>query len=212
MSAIKQLQQPADQSPAPENGRVAPPRRKRNAEVRSREHLEPIEVTKLCRAARKNGRYGHRDAALIRFMYRHGLRVSEVCALRWDAISLEAATVSVCRLKRGTPSVHPLRGPELRDLRELRRDWPDTSYVFCSERGGPLTARTVRDIVARAGVGAKLPMPVHPHMLRHALGYYLAGLGFDTRAIQAYLGHKSITHTVRYTELSPERFKAFFRD
>ena len=212
MSENNHLQQPADQAPAPVNGRVPPPKRRRNADVRSREHLEPIEVTKLARAARQNGRYGHRDAALIRMMYRHGLRVSEVCALRWDAISLEAATMAVSRLKSGTPSVHPLRGPELRDLREIKRDWPDSPYVFCSERGGPLTARTVRDIVARAGMAAKLPMPVHPHMLRHALGYYLAGLGFDTRAIQAYLGHKSITHTVRYTELNPDRFKAFFRD
>ncbi len=212
MNTIKQLSPPAERAPAPENGRVPPPRRRRNADVRSREHLEPAEVTKLARAARQAGRYGHRDAALIRMMYRHGLRVSEVCALRWDAISLEAATMAVSRLKRGTSSVHPLRGPELRDLREIKRDWPDSPYVFVTERGGPLTPRTVRDIVARAGVAAKLPMPVHPHMLRHALGYYLAGLGFDTRAIQAYLGHKSITHTVRYTELSPDRFKAFFRD
>ncbi|MGH8227341.1 MAG: tyrosine-type recombinase/integrase [Steroidobacteraceae bacterium] len=212
MSTVKHLQQSGHQQPATENGRVAPPRRKRNAELRSREHLEPREVTRLILAAKRSGRYGHRDAALIRLVYRHGFRVSELCALRWDAISLESATLAVSRLKRGTPSVHPLRGPELRDLREIKRAWPDSAYVFCSERGGPLSARTVRDIVARAGIAAKLPMPVHPHMLRHALGYYLAGLGFDTRAIQAYLGHRSITHTVRYTELSPDRFKAFFRD
>lgn len=212
MSRISHLSQPGESAPISENGRVAPPRRKRNAELRSREHLEPREVTRLILAAKRNGRYGHRDAAIVRLMYRHGFRVSELCALRWDAISLESATISVNRVKRGTPSVHPLRGPELRDLREIKREWPDSAYVFASERGGPLSARTVRDIVARAGIEAKLPMPVHPHMLRHALGYYLAGLGFDTRAIQAYLGHRSITHTVRYTELSPERFKSFFRD
>jgi type 1 fimbriae regulatory protein FimE len=212
MSANNGLAPPAEQVPMRENGRVAPPRRRRNAEVRSREHLEPGEVTKLIVAAKRTGRYGRRDAALIRFMFRHALRVAEACSLRWDAISLAAATLSVSRLKRGTPSVHPLRGPELRDLREIKREWPDAPYVFCSERGGPLTARTVRDIVARAGIAAQLPMPVHPHMLRHSLGYYLANLGFDTRAIQAYLGHRSITHTVRYTELSPDRFKAFFRD
>lgn len=212
MSDDKYLPLRCRPDPATENGRVAPPKRKRNAELRSREHLEPREVTRLILAAKRNGRYGHRDAALIRLMYRHGLRVSEACALRWDAISLESATLAVSRLKRGTPSVHPLRGPELRELREIKREWPDSAYVFASERGGPLTPRTVRDIVARAGIEAKLPMPVHPHMLRHALGYYLAGLGFDTRAIQAYLGHRSITHTVRYTELSPERFKSFFRD
>lgn len=212
MSRISKLPQPAQRSPAIENGRVAPPKRRRNAELRSREHLEPGEVAKLLLAAKRNGRYGQRDAAIIMLMYRHGFRVSEACSLRWDAINLESATISVSRLKRGTPSVHPLRGPELRALREIKREWPDSPYVFCSERGGPLTARTMRDIVARAGIAAKLPMPIHPHMLRHALGYYLAGLGFDTRAIQAYLGHRSITHTVRYTELSPDRFKTFFRD
>jgi len=212
MSANNGLAPPAEQVPMRENGRVAPPRRRRNADVRSREHLEPGEVTRLIRAAGRSGRYGSRDSALVLLLYRHGLRVSEACSLRWDAVSFEAATLAVSRLKRGTPSTHPLRGPELRALHRLRRDWPDSPYVFCSERGGPLTARTARDIVARAGASAGLPLTVHPHMLRHALGYYLASHGQDTRAIQAYLGHRSITHTVRYTELSPDRFKAFFRD
>jgi site-specific recombinase XerD len=70
----------------------------------------------------------------------------------------------------------------------------------------------VRKIVARAGEVAKIGFPVHPHMLRHAAGYYLANRGEDTRSIQAYLGHANITHTVRYTELSPERFKGFWND
>jgi site-specific recombinase XerD len=55
-------------------------------------------------------------------------------------------------------------------------------------------------------------MKIHPHMLRHACGFKLANDGVDTRTIQAYLGHKSIQHTVRYTELAPTRFKEFFRD
>ena len=66
--------------------------------------------------------------------------------------------------------------------------------------------------MARAGVAAGLPFPVHPHMLRHAAGFKLANDGQDTRAIQHYLGHKNIAHTVRYTELSPERFKGFWQD
>ena len=212
MSENNHLQQPADQAPAPVNGRVSPPRRRRNADVRSREYLEQREVTALIAAAGRSGRYGSRDKTLCLLMFRHGLRVSEACALRWDAVDLAAGLLHVARLKHGVPSTHPLRGPELRALRELRRDWPDSPYVFCSERGGPLTARTVRDIVARAGVAAKLPMPVHPHMLRHSIGFKLANAGQDTRSIQLYLGHKSITHTVRYTELSAERFKSFFRD
>jgi site-specific recombinase XerD len=64
----------------------------------------------------------------------------------------------------------------------------------------------------RAGVDAKLAFKAHPHMLRHACGYALANKGHDTRALQAYLGHRNIQHTVRYTELSPTRFKDFWRD
>jgi type 1 fimbriae regulatory protein FimE len=70
----------------------------------------------------------------------------------------------------------------------------------------------VRKLVLRAGRAAGLAFPVHPHMLRHACGYKLANEGHDTRAIQHYLGHKNIQHTVRYTELSPARFKDFWKD
>ncbi len=97
-------------------------------------------------------------------------------------------------------------------MRRLRREYPETPYVFVTERKGPLTASTVRKMVARAGREAKLPFPVHPHMLRHACGYKLANDGHDTRAIQHYLGHKNIQHTVRYTELSANRFKDFLKD
>jgi type 1 fimbriae regulatory protein FimB/type 1 fimbriae regulatory protein FimE len=94
----------------------------------------------------------------------------------------------------------------------LRGDWPESSYVFVSERGGPMTTSNVRKVIARLGAAARIPFPVHPHQLRHALGYMLANAGHDTRAIQHYLGHKNIRHTVRYTELAPDRFKTFFRD
>src|SRR6516164_1218366 len=64
----------------------------------------------------------------------------------------------------------------------------------------------------RLGEAAKMPFPIHPHMLRHACGFKLANDGHDTRALQHYLGHKNIQHTVRYTELAPDRFKDFWRD
>jgi type 1 fimbriae regulatory protein FimB/type 1 fimbriae regulatory protein FimE len=66
--------------------------------------------------------------------------------------------------------------------------------------------------MARAGEQAKLPFPVHPPMLRHARGYKHANEGHDTRTLQHYLGHENIQHTVRYTELVPDRFKNFWRD
>jgi type 1 fimbriae regulatory protein FimB/type 1 fimbriae regulatory protein FimE len=124
-----------------------------NATRRPREYLTVKEVTKLINGARERSRYGHRDATMILVAYRHGLRVSELCALRWD-------------------------------------------QVDCSREQG----------------GSEFPFPVHPHMLRHACGYKLANDGQDARALQHYLGHKNIQHTVRYTELSPERVRSFWED
>jgi type 1 fimbriae regulatory protein FimB/type 1 fimbriae regulatory protein FimE len=210
MSRIIELHRTSKMGKIPQ--RTPPPRRRRNAEVRSREYLSPAEVDRLIAAAKGSGRHGHRDATLILLMYRHALRVGEVVALRRDQVDLEQGLLHVARLKNGTPSVHPLRGPELRALRKLFRDYPDSPYVFCSERKGPITTATVRKMIARAGEVAGLGFPAHPHMLRHATGYYLASKGHDTRAIQSYLGHRNIQHTVRYTELSPERFNGFWRD
>jgi integrase len=189
-----------------------PPRRTSNLDRRTREYLTPAEVEKLLQASSQVGRHGARDRTLILLAYRHGLRVSELVTLRWEQIDLKAGLVHVSRLKNGVASTHPIRGPELRALRELRRDYPETPYLFVTERGGPMTPATARKLIARAGDLAKLPFPIHPHMLRHSAGYKLANEGHDTRSIQQYLGHRNITHTVRYTELSPERFKGFWKD
>jgi type 1 fimbriae regulatory protein FimE len=180
-----------------------PPRRQSNRDRRTREYLTPAEVEKLLQASGKVGRHGARDRTLILLAYRHGLRVSELVTMRWDQIDFKAGSMHVNRLKNGLASTHPIRGVELRALRELRRDYPDSPYVFVTEREGPMTRAAARKLIARAGELAKLPFPIHPHMLRHACGYNLASEGQDTRAIQQYLGHKNITHTVRYTELSP---------
>jgi type 1 fimbriae regulatory protein FimE len=204
----KALQPRSRAAPSPS----IPPRRQSNLDRRTREYLTPAEVEKVLQASGKVGRHGARDRTLILLAYRHGLRVSELVTMRWEQIDLKAGLAHVSRLKNGTPSTQPIRGPELRALRELRRDYPDSPYLFVTERDGPMTPATARKIIARAGELAKLPFPIHPHMLRHACGFKLAGEGQDTRAIQQYLGHKNITHTVRYTELSPERFKSFWKD
>ena len=192
--------------------RSAPPLKRPNEESRSREYLTPTEVDRLIAAAGSLGRHGHRNATLILLVFRHGLRVSELVSLRWEQVDLKQGALHVRRRKNGAPSTHPLHGPEIRSLRKLARDYPDTPYVFVTERKGPLTDSSVRKIVARAGESAKLGFPVHPHMLRHSTGFKLANDGQDTRAIQQYLGHKNIQHTVRYTELSSERFKGFWDD
>ena len=198
--------------PTPESGKVAPPRRVANRERRTREHLTPQEVDKLIKAASRVGRHGHRDSTLILIAFRHGLRVSELVALRWDQVDLEEGLLHVSRLKNGVPSTHPLRGPEIRALRRLRREYGLSPYVFTTERRGTIIDSSVRKIIARAGEHAKLGFPVHPHMLRHACGFKLANEGHDTRAIQHYLGHRNIQHTVRYTEMAADRFKRFWAD
>jgi len=188
-----------------------PPRKPKNRDRRSREHLTPSEVELLRKAASKLGRHGDRDAAMILLAYRHGFRVGELVELRWDQVDLEMGILHVRRLKGGTSSTHPLTGLEVRALRRLKREYASLVHVFVSERGGPLTDSAVRKLVARAGKAAGFVMPVHPHMLRHSCGYKLANDGVDTRAIQAYLGHRSIQHTVRYTELATDRFNGFWQ-
>lgn len=162
--------------------------------------------------ARSAGRHGHRDSTLISIAYLHGLRVSEVTLLRWDQVEFKEGLLHVNRLKNGTASNQPLRGTEIRALRRRKREYKSTPYLFCSERKGPMTDSNVRKLISRAGRGAGLPFPVHPHMLRHACGYKLANDGHDTRALQHYLGHTNITHTTRYTELAAHRFNRFWRD
>ena len=191
---------------------TGPPPRTSNLQKRTREHLLPSEVEVMFKAAKDVGRHGHRDATLILLAYRHGLRISELVALRWEQVDFSNGTIHINRLKQGVSATHPLRGPELRALRQLQRDYPDSPYLFVSERRAAMAAATARNIIVRAGALAGLPFPVHPHMLRHACGFYLASKGHDTRAIQAYLGHKNIQHTVRYTELAPSRFKSFWTD
>jgi len=191
---------------------MRPPPKQPNAERRSREHLTPAEIDRLVVAARRLGRHGHRDATMILIAYRHGLRVSELVGLRREQVDLHQGFLHVRRRKNGLPSTHPLRGPEIRALRRLFRDDLETPYVFVSERKAPMTEATFRKLVARAGEVARLGMPIHPHMLRHSTGFKLANDGQDTRAIQHYLGHRNIQHTVLYTHLAAERFNDFWDD
>ena len=199
-------------APNIENGKVPPPRRK-NSDSRPREYLTSDEVDRLkvvSQRPRQTQPQGRRIDS--RGFPARGLRVSELVALRWDMVDLMQGLMHVSRLKNGVASTHPIRGPEIRALRRLQRDYPDTPYLFVTERKGPLTTSAVRKIIARAGQSAGIGFPVHPHMLRHSTGYKLANDGHDTRAIQHYLGHKNIQHTVRYTELSANRFKDFWTD
>ena len=197
--------------PSTVNGTVPPPRLS-NDSLRPREYLTEDEINELITVAKKRGRYGHRDATMILLAYRHGLRVAELCALRWDQLDFKQGLLHVRRIKNGIDSVHPVRGHELRALRKLQRESKASPYLFVTERGGPVSNDGFRKTLSRIGEKSDISFPIHPHMLRHACGFKLANDGHDTRAIQHYLGHKNIQHTVRYTELTPGRFQGFWQD
>lgn len=192
--------------------------RKANAAYRVREHLTEAEIGKLLAALKRN-RHGHRDWVIGLLIFRHGLRVSEACDLRWDDLDLPKRTIIVRRLKGSTDSVHYLERDEVNGLKLLQRQQAakgiKSAYVFVNERHGgqPFGRMGIGRMIERAGEAAGLPFDVHVHiLLRHSTGYALAARGMDTRRLQHYLGHASITNTVKYTAMSPEPFKDIWRD
>jgi type 1 fimbriae regulatory protein FimB/type 1 fimbriae regulatory protein FimE len=167
-------------------------------------YLRPDEANRLIAVAGQTGRYPFRDKVLVRLIYRHGLRVSEAANLRWDHLHLEGGTVDVKRSKRGNSGSHTMDRDELRDLRKLRK-MVSGPYVFETERGSKMSTDVIWRIVRRSGDAAKLDVRAHPHMLRHAAGYFLINNDVDVRLVQSFLGHKSISTTAHYTALAPGR-------
>jgi integrase len=192
--------------------RTVPPGRKSNAACgRVREHLTDDEM-KLLLGALKRNRHGQRDHLVGLLIWRHGLRVSEACDLRWDDLDLPRRTIEVRRLKGSTDSTHYLDRDEVNGLKRLQREQePKNAYVFTTERRGPFKRAGIAAMIERAGIAAGIGFPIHVHMLRHSCGHSLAARGTDTRRLQHYLGHASITNTVRYTAMSPEPFKDLWR-
>jgi len=188
-------------APTGKNPTVVTPLRRPNAELRTREHLTEAEVERVIEATTS-----HRDATMILLAFRHGLRAAELVDLRWDQVDFNHGVLHVRRAKARTPATHPLTGRELGALRRLQRE-TGSSHLFMSERKAPISIDGFQKVVERVSAKAKLGFQVHAHMLRHACGFKMANDGVDTRTIQAYRGHKDIRHTVRYTELSPVRFK-----
>ena len=177
-----------------------------NKDVRTREYLTSDEVDRLRRRIRNLNRSPDRDEAIVLVMFRHALRVSEATNLQWDQVDLKNALLHVNRAKGGLNSTHPIAGDELRLLRKLERDNRRGKHVFISELKVPFTCQGIYRMIKRAGDEAGFTFPIHPHMLRHGTGFYLANKGYDTRMIQLYMGHSNINNTAIYTQLSSTRF------
>lgn len=193
--------------------RTPPPRKPRNEDVRGREYLTGEEVDQLRRSAAGLGRHGHRDTTMILVAFRHGLRVSELVALRWDQVDLTKKTIYVRRKKGSKSGLQDLGRAEVNALKKLAKGATGRqAFVFRNERGGMLTPSAFYKILARAGAECDPPIAVHPHMLRHACGFHLINEGHSTRRVQDHLGHRNIAHTERYTELAPDRSKPLWDD
>ena len=181
-----------------------------------RKHLTGREVERLIEAV-KGSRNEARDRCLLLLIFRHGLRVSEVCRMKLDQVDTESRVLHVARLKGGLSTTHPLRRDELRAisawLKERARMKPPSSVrtIFISEQRKPLHRSTVNLLLRTYSAAASLPLLAHPQMLRHACGFALADQGADTRLIQDYLGHRNIQHTVKYTASNPARFEKLWR-
>lgn len=180
---------------------------------RNREHLTPDELQKLLDAVKTPGlsRNPERDYCLLLLMAHHGLRVSEACTLKLSDVQVNEKSIYIKRLKSGKSTSHPLFNGEVRALKEWLKIRASTQSeydtVFLSEQRKPLSRRTVWLMMDKYAKAAGLDaLAVHPHMLRHACGYHMANRGNDLRLIQEFLGHRSVSNTVRYTEVSPTRF------
>lgn len=176
-----------------------------------RNFLTELEVRRLLGSARRR-RHGTRDYLMVLLTYRHGLRVSELVDIRIRDLDLDASRIHVRRRKGSLSTVQPIEGDELRAIRAYLRERDDTKlpYLLLGERG-PLTRQAVNYLFKEIGQRAELTINIYPHMLRHSTGYYLANKGYDTRLIQDYLGHKNITHTVKYTRTAASRFEGLWR-
>ena len=179
-----------------------------------RKHLVCAEVDKLI-SATKGCRNEARDRCLLLLMFRHGLRVSEACGLKLAQVDTESRVLHVARLKKGLSTTQPLRADEIKSIKAwlaIRAKMkPDGDAFFISERRAALSRKRAWAAIRDYGELAGLPLPAHPHMLRHACGFALADQGADTRLIQDYLGHRNIQHTVIYTAANPARFEKLWR-
>lgn len=177
-----------------------------NDEARGRKHLLPEEVRQLVKAARK-GRQGARDALMIQMAFEHGLRVSELVGMKWQAVNFAGQELAVTRAKGSKSNTHQIQGGTLRALRRYHRDQgePRQGFMFSSERGAPITVDGFRRMFGRLSARV-LGVTWNPHALRHACGYHLINSGVDLRIVQQYMGHANIQNTVVYTALSARQF------
>jgi integrase len=174
------------------------------------------ELLAVLRKVESRGRYetARRLRSTCGMVFRYAIATGR--AERDPSVDLRGALTAPKVIHRATVVDPTGIGALLRAIEDrLQRETPEgqrSDHVFVSERLAPLSVSGYQRMVARAGEAAKFPFLISSHVLRHSCGYKLANDGQDTRAIQHYLGHRSIASTVRYTKLAPDRFKGFWKD
>ena len=116
-------------------------------------------------------------------LYRHGLRVSELCHIKLEQVHLEQSVIFIKRVNNGIDGMHPMEGDELRLLKRYLCEYKSTlPWLFISERKNPLIRNTVNSLLKQCSQDVLLP-PINPQMLRHGCGYYKINNGYDIRAV-----------------------------
>lgn len=184
------------------------PRRKNE-----RDYIRPEEYTALIKAAKSTGWYPERNATMIMLAYRHGLRVTELCTIKWSSIDFNMRTIFIERKKGSKSTTHLLQTDEIRLLRRIQKT-SKGPYVFTSNRKDSehMNRRTFYDIIDEIGKKAGLEESCNPHKLRHGCGFKLINDRVPLRDIQHHLGHINIQNTVEYTKYIPSHVSAIWKD
>ncbi len=145
---------------------------------------------------------GRRDRALLELFYSSGLRLSELCALRWRDLDLPGGMVTVTG-KGNKQRMVPVGSHARNALAEWRQERPadNGAFVFPGRGDGPITQRAVQIRIKHLAHRQGLFKHVHPHMLRHSFASHILESSGDLRGVQELLGHADIATTQIYTHL-----------
>jgi integrase/recombinase XerC len=163
--------------------------------------LDADEMTRLVEVP-TDGPEGLRDRAMLELFYSSGLRLSELCGLRWNALDLADGLVTVLG-KGGKCRVVPV-GSHARDALQAWREASKPGLgapVFPGRSGGPVSPRTVQQRLRKLAMQQGLFKRVHPHLLRHSFASHVLESSGDLRGVQELLGHADIATTQIYTHL-----------
>lgn len=186
-----------------------PSQKRRKVKSDSPKHITEGEFLQMLKGA-KAGRHAVRDAALLRLVFEHGLRASELARARRVDVKLKEARFNCKRLKGSLSTQHPLSADALKAVKAYLRTRADSlPQLFVTERGEPFSRQGLHYLIGAIAKRAGLHH-VHPHMLRHGCGFALANRGRDTRLIQDFLGHRDIRNTVIYTATAAHRFEGIW--